>query len=62
MKNGPLKSVSLAQWACRADAMLAKGVEATFQGHRTKDKNKRVMKAERVIIKGKLYNLYPDRD
>ena len=38
------------------------GVEATFQGHRGKDKNKRVMKAERIIIKGKLYNLYPDRD
>ena len=44
------------------DAMLAKGVEATFQGHRAKDKSKRVMKAERVIIKGKTYNLYPDRD
>jgi hypothetical protein len=43
------------------DAMLVKGVEATFQGHRAKDKSKRVMKAERVIIKGKLYNLYPDR-
>jgi hypothetical protein len=44
------------------DAMLVKGVEATFQGHRAKDKSKRVMKAERVIIKGKLYNLYPDRN
>jgi hypothetical protein len=42
--------------------MLAKGVEATFQGHRAKDKKKRVMKAERIIISGKLYNLYPDRD
>jgi hypothetical protein len=44
------------------DAMLAKGVEATFQGHRAKDKKRLLMKAERVIIKGKLYNLYPDRD
>jgi hypothetical protein len=44
------------------DAMLAKGVEATFQGHRAKDKKRRLMKAERVLIKGKLYNLYPDRD
>jgi hypothetical protein len=44
------------------DSMLAKGVEATFQGHRAKDKKKRVMKAERIIIAGKLYNLYPDRD
>jgi hypothetical protein len=42
--------------------MLAKGVEATFQGHRAKDKKKRLMKAERIIIAGKLYNLYPDRD
>jgi hypothetical protein len=44
------------------DAMLAKGVEATFQGHRAKDKKRRLMKAERIIIKGKTYNLYPDRD
>jgi hypothetical protein len=44
------------------DAMLAKGVEATFQGHRAKDKKRRLMKAERIIIKGKAYNLYPDRD
>jgi hypothetical protein len=44
------------------DAMLVKGVEATFQGHRAKDKSKLLMKAVRVIIKGKLYNLYPDRD
>jgi Family of unknown function (DUF6152) len=44
------------------DAMLAKGVEATFQGHRAKDKKKRLMKAERIIIAGRLYNLYPDRD
>ena len=44
------------------DSMLAKGVEATFQGHRANDKKKRVMKAERIIIAGKLYNLYPDRD
>lgn len=44
------------------DAMLAKGVRATFQGHRAQDKSRRLMKAERVVIKGKLYNLYPDRD
>jgi hypothetical protein len=43
------------------DSMLAKGVEATFQGRRAKDKKKRLMKAERIIIAGKLYNLYPDR-
>ena len=44
------------------NSMLAKGVEATFQGHRAKDRKKRLMKAERIIIAGKLYNLYPDRD
>ena len=43
------------------DSMLAKGVEATFQGRRAKDKKRRLMKAERIIIAGKLYNLYPDR-
>ena len=44
------------------DAMLAKGVELTLQGHRAQDPKVRRMKAERVIIRGKLYNLYPDRD
>lgn len=43
------------------DSMLVKGVIATFQGHRSKDKKQLVMKAERVIIKGKMYNLYPER-
>lgn len=44
------------------DSMLVKGVELTAQGHRHKDRSKHVLKAERIIIKGKLYNLYPDRD
>jgi hypothetical protein len=44
------------------DAMLVKGVELTAQGHRAKDHNVRRMKAERIVIKGKVYNLYPDRD
>ena len=44
------------------DSMLVKGVELTFQGHRAKEKNVLRMKAERVIIMGKLYNLYPDRE
>jgi hypothetical protein len=34
----------------------------TIHGHRAIDKNKKVIKAERVIIDGKTYNLYPDRD
>lgn len=43
------------------DAMLAPGVEATFRGHRSKDPAERLVKAERVIIAGKTYDLYPDR-
>ena len=43
------------------DSMLVKGVELTIQGHRAKDRKLRVLKAERVIIKGKTYDLYPDR-
>jgi hypothetical protein len=41
---------------------LVTGVSLTVQGHRSADKNQKVFKAERVVIDGKLYNLYPDRD
>ena len=44
------------------DEMLVKGVELTVQGHRARDKKLKVFKAERVIIKGQTYDLYPDRD
>ena len=40
---------------------LAIGTEVTVEGHRTRDPNVRLMKAERIIIAGKLYDLYPDR-
>ena len=43
------------------DAMLAPGVEVTLRGHRSADPEERVMKAERVIIAGKVHDLYPDR-
>ncbi len=43
------------------DSMLAKGVELTIQGKRAKDHKLKVMKAARVIIQGKVYNLYPKR-
>jgi hypothetical protein len=43
------------------DAMLVKGVELTLQGNRAKDPKLKVMKAARVIIKGQVYNLYPER-
>ena len=43
------------------DAMLVPGVEITLRGHRSVDPDELVMKAERVILAGVLYDLYPDR-
>ena len=43
------------------DACWRPGVEVTLEGHRSRDPEEKVMKAERVIIAGTLYNLYPDR-
>ena len=43
------------------DAMLAPGTEITAQGQRSAKADELVMKAERIIIGGTLYNLYPDR-
>lgn len=44
------------------DDMLAAGREVTISGARSSDPAEMKMKAERVIIDGELYNLYPDRD
>lgn len=44
------------------DEMLAKGAKLTVAGHRHADPKKRVFKAERIMIDGKKYDLYPDRD
>lgn len=44
------------------DAMLANGVKLTVAGHKHVDPKKKVFKAERVVIDGKRYDLYPDRD
>jgi hypothetical protein len=41
--------------------LLASGTEVTLEGHRSRNPDEKVMKAERVIIAGKLYDLYPDR-
>ena len=41
--------------------MLSKGQVITAHGHRSAKKGERLMKAERVVINGKSYNLYPDR-
>lgn len=44
-----------------SDQMLAPGTEVTLRGHRSADPGQLLMKAERVIIAGKLHDLYPDR-
>lgn len=43
------------------DAMLAKGVALTIIGNRAKDKKLKVVKANRIVINGKNYDLYPER-
>jgi hypothetical protein len=43
------------------DAMLVKGAEITIIGKRSTDPKERKVKAERVVIKGKAYDLYPER-
>lgn len=43
------------------DAMLAPGAEILARGHRAADPEERVMKAERLVIGGTTYDLYPDR-
>ena len=43
------------------DSMLVKGVALTIRGNRTKNPKQKVMKAVRVIIAGKNYDLYPER-
>lgn len=44
------------------DAMLAKGVKLTVSGHKHTDPKKKVFKAERLVIDGKTFDLYPDRN
>ena len=44
-----------------ADAVKA-GTQVTARGHKWKDGAKLEMKTERLVIAGKMYNLYPDRD
>lgn len=41
--------------------VLATGTEVTAFGHRSADPSERLVKAERLVIAGKDYNLYPDR-
>ena len=41
--------------------LLRPGTKLLILGHRSSNKRQRLMKAERVVIAGKSYNLYPDR-
>ncbi len=64
--NGEVWTVEVGQpWrnaqAGLADDMLAPGMELTLEGHRAEDPAELLMKAERIVISGKSYNLYPDR-
>lgn len=43
------------------DAMLAPGQRITVHGHRSAQAGEALLKAERVVIDGQDYNLYPDR-
>ncbi len=43
------------------DEMMAKGVTLTLVGKRSSDPKERRMKAERIIINGKKFDLYPER-
>ncbi len=44
------------------DEMLVKGVKLTVTGHRAADPNKKLFKAERVMIGERKFDLYPDRN
>ena len=42
-------------------SLLRAGTRLTVHGHRSARRGERLMKAERIVIAGKSYNLYPDR-
>ena len=41
--------------------LLKPGRKLLVHGHRSANRSQRLMKAERIVIAGKNYNLYPDR-
>ena len=41
--------------------VLRPGIRLLVHGHRSARRGERLMKAERIVIAGKSYNLYPDR-
>jgi hypothetical protein len=44
------------------EALLSPGTEIKVSGGRSADVNEKRVKAERITIAGRLYNLYPDRN
>ena len=44
------------------EALLSTGQVITAHGHRSAKADERLMKAERVVINGKNYDLYPERE
>ena len=44
------------------DELLREGRSITAYGHRSADPDERLLKAERIVIDGREYNLYPDRE
>jgi hypothetical protein len=64
--NGEVWTVEVGQpWrneqAGVTDSMLAPGGEVTARGHRSANPDELVMKAERLVIGGQTYDLYPAR-
>jgi hypothetical protein len=43
------------------EEILAMGTTVTAHGHRSANQSEHLMKAERLVIAGQDYNLYPDR-
>jgi Family of unknown function (DUF6152) len=43
------------------EEIMAVGTTVTAHGHRSANPDERLMKAERLVIAGRDYNLYPDR-
>jgi hypothetical protein len=50
------------QRAGLSDDMFSVGRMITVHGHRSAKQGERLVKAERVVMDGKNYNLYPDRE
>lgn len=49
------------QAAGLSPSVLKRGTRLVVHGHRSAKKGQRLMKAERIVIAGKSFNLYPDR-